>query len=73
MPEAALYSAVPSYRQLYVSYLSTSSLVDAIRTIEAQLSTNRGHITRDKKALLFDIRDDLKRELAGRQLTIPGA
>lgn len=71
MSEAELYSAVPSCRQLYISYLQTATIVDCIISIEERLSTRPTRLSHNREILLWDVRDDLRRELAGRQLVFP--
>lgn len=55
----------PSKRQLYVSYLSTNELVRAEERVTHRLSTEKSTARRE---LWRAIGDDLRRELAGRQL-----
>lgn len=55
----------PSRRQLYVSYLSTNELARAEERVVNKLSTR---LSTAQREMWTAIGDDLRRELAGRQL-----
>lgn len=60
-------------RRAYVSYLSTSALVDCVVWLDLRLSTPPSTTDQQRRKLLTDIRTDVLAELSGRQLELPFA
>lgn len=56
--------------QIYLSYQQTATLVGSLGTLEAQLSTTRQHLDRERRILLEAIVEDIYRELRRRQGTL---
>jgi hypothetical protein len=60
----------PNSRQLYLSYLQTSVLVNVVHSCEEALYLTRPRLPKARAQLMRDIRDDAILELRGRQLEL---
>jgi hypothetical protein len=65
-----LFTSSPGSRNLYLSYLTTDSLVRVVEKCDELLARCPRRVPVDTELLYWDIRDDALLELRGRQLEL---
>jgi hypothetical protein len=71
MPRRVSDAPIKGYSQLYLRYLTTDAVADALERVIDQIAHPPVDRSGMSHGLLLSIRDDLKEELDSRQLRIP--